>query len=274
MTEHLFETPTPIDLYVEQGRGTLRLEATETTTTAVTVTGPHADQVSVEQHGAEISIVCPRQGLGFRSADFRVEVTVTLPTDSRLVTRLGSADLVMTGRLGESRLKSGSGDTSLDTLAAAVSLETGSGDVRVRTAAGDLRIKSGSGDVAIGRVTGRVAVSAGSGDVTITDGDGPAVVKSGSGDLTIAVAGADASYTTGSGDLRIHEATRGRFETTSASGDVAVAVRAGVPVWTDVSTISGQLRSTLSGTGRPEPGQDHVELRTTTVSGDVDLSQA
>lgn len=274
MTEHHFETPAPIDLYVEQGRGALRLQATETSTTVVTVTGPHADRVGVEQHGTQISIVGPREGLGFRAADSRVDVTVTLPTDSRLVTRLGSADLTATGRLGECRLKSGSGDTSLDVLAAAVSLETGSGDVRVREAAGDLRIKSGSGDVAISRVTGRVAVSTGSGDVTIGDGEGPAVVKSGSGDLTIAVAGADASYTTGSGDLRIREATRGRFETKSASGDVAVAVRAGVPVWTDVSTLTGHLRSTLSGTGRPAPGQDHVELRTTTVSGDVDLTQA
>ena len=48
---------------------------------------------------------------------------------------------------------------------------------------------------------------------------------------------------------------------------------AGVPVWTDVHTVTGTIHSTLEGAGQPEPGADHVELRTTTVSGDIDLTQ-
>ncbi|MCY7396898.1 MAG: DUF4097 domain-containing protein [Nocardioides sp.] len=274
MPEHHFETPTPIDLHVELGRGAVRLDAVATTTTHITVTGTQADQVRVEQRGQAVSIVGPRDGLGFRSGDCRLDVTVTLPLDSRLVSRLGSADLSVTGQLGESQLKSGSGDVSLDALSGAASLETGSGDVLIRTAGDDLQVKSGSGDVAITRVTGRLAVSTGSGDIVIEGTQGPSVVKTGSGDLTITSAGADASYTTGSGDLRIREAIRGRFVTKSASGDVAIAVRAGVPVWTDINTVSGHIHSTLQGAGQPEPGQDHVELRTITISGDVDLSEA
>lgn len=274
MAEHHFETLTQIDLYVELGRGAVRLDATETTTTDIIVTGPGADKVHVEQRGQEVSIIGPRDGLGFRSGEAHVDVTVSLPTDSRLVSRLGSADLSLTGRLGKSQLKTGSGALTLDTLSAPCSIETGSGDVRLRAASADLQVKSGSGDVTITRVEGRLAVSSGSGDIDVDGAEGPSVVKSGSGDLTIGSAHADASYTTGSGDLRIREATRGKFVTKSASGDVAIAVRAGVPVWTDINTVSGRIHSSLAGAGQPEPGQDHVELRTVTVSGDVDLSEA
>jgi len=53
-----------------------------------------------------------------------------------------------------------------------------------------------------------------------------------------------------------------------------VGVPAGLPVWTDISTVSGEIRSSLTGAGEPEPGAEHLELRAKTVSGDVVLTQA
>ena len=58
-----------------------------------------------------------------------------------------------------------------------------------------------------------------------------------------------------------------------ASGDVKVGVPAGVPVWTDVSTITGDIRSSLQSAGEPTEGADHVELRAKTVSGDIVVTQ-
>ena len=58
------------------------------------------------------------------------------------------------------------------------------------------------------------------------------------------------------------------------AGDVHVGVRAGVPVWTDISTVSGEIRSSLTGAGEPEPGAEHLELRAKTVSGDVTILRA
>ena len=43
------------------------------------------------------------------------------------------------------------------------------------------------------------------------------------------------------------------------------------PVWTDISSLTGRIHSTLSGAGQPAEGQDHVEVRAVTVSGDVEL---
>lgn len=276
MSEHHFETPTSIDLYVELGRGSLRLDATapgtEAGTTLVEVTGPGADRVVVEQRNLEISVHGPREGLGFDPVPTSVDVVVRLPADSRLVARLGSAVLEVRGSLGSTHVKAGAGDVRLDVLSHSCTVETGSGDVHVTRADGEVRVKSGSGDVTVARASGALAVSTGSGDVRIDRTDAACAVKTGSGDLVIGTAGAGATYATASGDLRIHRADRGRITSSSASGDVAVAVPSGVPVWTDITTVSGRIHSTVPSAGRPGPDQDHLELRTNTVSGDVHLS--
>ena len=49
--ERTFDTPEPIQLYVELGSGEVRIDATDTTTTEVTATGPGSDDVTVEQPG-------------------------------------------------------------------------------------------------------------------------------------------------------------------------------------------------------------------------------
>ena len=79
---------------------------------------------------------------------------------------------------------------------------------------------------------------------------------------------------TGSGDFLIDLARRGRLTAKGASGDVVVGIPAGMPVWTDLSTVSGSIRSSLEGAGQPAEGEDHVELRAKTVSGDIVLNKA
>jgi hypothetical protein len=44
-------------------------------------------------------------------------------------------------------------------------------------------------------------------------------------------------------------------------------------VWTDLTTVSGAIRSDLEGVGQPEDGAEHLELRAKTVSGDIVLKQ-
>ena len=272
MTEYHFDTPQPVSLYVEIGKGTVRVDAIDTTESHVQVTGRDADQVRVEQSGDQITVVAP-QRTGFLSGDTRLDVSVTVPTDSDLAARTGSADISVDGTLGSGKIKSGSGDVRLDTFGGPALVDTGSGDIRLDEARAELRIKSGSGSVDIGRVESAVSVSTGSGDVEIGSASGPTVVKTGSGDLTVADARNDVSMSTGSGDLVIGAAQRGRLTAKGASGDVRVGIPAGVPVWTDLSTLSGEIRSSLRGAGEPQEGADHVELRAKTVSGDILLTE-
>jgi DUF4097 and DUF4098 domain-containing protein YvlB len=273
MTQHHFETHEPVDLFVEIGKGSVEVTATETTESRVDIAGRDAEQVTVEQSGKRISVVAPRQRSGFFGGDSKLDVTVTVPLHSELAVRTGSADITVSGTVGTSQLKSGSGDVRTDDLSGPALVETGSGDVDIQVANAELRVKSGSGRVRVGHAESAVAASTGSGDVEIGTSNGPAAVKTGSGDLKVVDANTDVSLVTGSGDLMVGTAHRGRFTMKGASGDVHIGIPAGLPVWTDISTLSGSIRSDLESAGEPAEGADHVELRAKTVSGDIVLTQ-
>lgn len=273
MTEHQFETPRPVRLHVEIGKGTVQVAATDTTQTRVEITGRDADQVDVHQDGDRVVVIGPRQRGGFFGPDHRLDVVIGVPTGSDVWCRTGSADITVTGVVCEAQLKSGSGDIEVDTASGPLVAESGSGDIRVEEARDKLMSKSGSGDVLVVDANGNLMVSTGSGSVQLWTTRAPAVVKTGSGDVKVGDAGTDLMMTSGSGDLVVTTARRGRVTVKSASGDVQVGVPAGVPVWTDVSTVSGEIRSNLRGAGQPEPGADHLEVRAKVVSGDVVLTE-
>jgi hypothetical protein len=270
--QHAFSTPRPPRLYVQIGAGDVRLTTGDLDQTLVEVAGQDADQVAVEQRDDTISVIGPRR-TGFFRGGSDLDVVVTLPHDSELVTRLGSADVVASGRLRQVRLETGSGDTELDEVTSEASVKTGSGGVRVRTVGGPAVVKTGSGDVEIGDLHGPARLSTGSGDITVRATSSPVDAKSGSGSIEIREAAADASLSTASGDLRVGRFPAGRLSAKNVTGDIRVGIPAGVPVWTDVSSATGAVRSSLLGAGEPADGQDYVELRASTVSGDVLLEQ-
>jgi len=237
MSTYQFETLEPVDLYVENGSGSVTVTADDTAETTVEITGRHADETVVRQDGRQISVIAPKLRSGFLGGDSKLDMTIKVPTDSTLAVKTGSANVTATGSYRGGQVKSGSGD------------------VRVQYAGGAIAVSTGSGDVEIGT----------SGAST--------VVKTGSGDLNIGESHDDVQMSTGSGDLVIRTAHRGKLTAKGASGDVQIGVPAGVPVWTDVSTVSGEIRSGLEGAGEPEEGADHLEVRAKTVSGDIVLTQ-
>ena len=272
--ERTFDTPEPVELYVELGTGEVRIEATETSTTEVTATGAHADEVTVEQRGTRIAVVGPKRRTGFLGgSDSKILLTITVPAYSELVTKTGSADQHMTGTLAQVSARSGSGDIQLDTMTGPAVVDTGSGDITLNDAGADVRVKSGSGDIGVASVAGTTGISTGSGDVTVGAAGGAIVLKSGSGDLRVGQAHGDVNMSTASGDLAIDTQHRGGVIAKNASGDVRIGIPAGVPVWTDVSTVTGHITSTLEGAGQPQSGEDYIEVRAKTVSGDIALKQ-
>jgi DUF4097 and DUF4098 domain-containing protein YvlB len=273
MTTQEFETHQPVDLYVENGSGLVSVQADDTTATTVEITGRHADEAIVRQDGNQISVLAPKMRAGFLGGDTKLDIRITVPSDSTLAVKTGSADVTATGSYDGGQVKSGSGDVSIEILDGPAVVETGSGDVRIDTADQELRIKSGSGDIRVQYAGGSVSISTGSGDIEIGTNNAPAVIKTGSGDLNVIESRGDVAMTTGSGDFVIRSASRGRLSAKGASGDVHVGIPAGVPVWTDVSTVTGAIRSSLQGAGEPEPGADHVEVRAKVVSGDIVLTQ-
>jgi DUF4097 and DUF4098 domain-containing protein YvlB len=274
MTDHTFSTPQPVDLFVEIGRGSVAIAASETDHTHVTISGRDADQVLVRQDGRQVSVIGPKQRGVFFGGDQGLDVRITLPTDSNPAVRTGSADITVSGTVGNAQLKSGSGTVRIDAASGPLLAETGSGDIRIEESRDALKIKSGSGDIVVGAAAAVVSVSTGSGDVRVGSSAGPTVVKTGSGDLEVGESTNDVTLSTGSGTLVITRAHRGRVTAKGASGDVRIGIPAGVPVWTDITTVSGEIRSQLTGAGEPAAGVDHVEVRARTVSGDVLLVES
>jgi DUF4097 and DUF4098 domain-containing protein YvlB len=275
------ETPGPVKLYVEVGRGRLEATASDPATdpaseaghTTIELSGPGAEETEVIEDGDQISIIGPRQRAGFLGGDRAVQVRVTVPSASQLITKTGSADQVVRGTWTMVRSRTGSGDVEVARVTGPATLESGSGDTSVERAEGDVRVKSGSGDVQLGVLLSSAVVSTGSGDVSVGEATGTTVVKTGSGDVEVADSRADLSVSTGSGDAAVRLQHRGSVTTKTASGSVRIGVPGGIPVWTDVSTISGRLHSTLEGAGQPADGEDYIEIRATSASGDISLEQ-
>ena len=112
----------------------------------------------------------------------------------------------------------------------------------------------------------------GSGDVLVGTAGTRTVVRTGSGDLEVGDSLGTVTLTTGSGDLTVRHARGGRLSAKGGSGDVRVAVPRGLPVWTDISTMTGQVRSDLESAGPPADGAPHLEVLARTMSGDVVLT--
>jgi DUF4097 and DUF4098 domain-containing protein YvlB len=268
-----FETPEPIALYVEIGKGQVRIHARDTQQTVVEIDGQNADDVEVTFSDNELRVVAPKDGSGWFGRDRDLDVDVELPTGSDLAVKTGSADIEIDGQVNDARLKSGSGDITCDTFAGTARIDTGSGDIEISEAHAELMAKSGSGDISVGTCLGELNVSTGSGDVEVGTANARSVVKTGSGDLKVVTANSDVSLSTGSGDMEIGSVRRGRVNVKGASSDVRIGIPAGTPVWADINTVTGSVHSDIESVGAPQEGQEHVELQARTVSGDIVLSQ-
>lgn len=271
--QQVFSTPEPVELYVEIGSGTIQVRADDVDETTVDVSGNDADDVTIEQRGRQIVVRGPQRRTRLFGSSTELYVKVTVPIGSDLSTETGSADLDAVGQLGNLRANSGSGMVRAEAAAGDVSIQTGSGDIRLRQVDGNLRTQSGSGGVYVDTMTGSSSLSSGSGDLEVGTAQGELACKSGSGDVVVASSSESLTATTASGDISVGNVSRGSIRLRAVSGDVIVGVTPGVPVWTDVSCLSGRVTSHLAGAGQPEDGQDYIELRVNTVSGDVVLEE-
>ncbi|MFF9477445.1 DUF4097 domain-containing protein [Streptomyces sp. NPDC014733] len=187
------------------------------------------------------------RGKGWR--DHRAEVSVTVPSATRVDVGSVGASAVVTGVAGPTRVHTVSGDSTLVGLTGEVHAETVSGRVEAQGVTGGLRFHSVSGDL------------------TVLDG-GAATVRadSVSGDMVLDLdpsdRGADIQLTSVSGEvaIRLPEPADTRVEAGTTSGTLANAfdtLRVGGG-W-GAKNLSGTLGS---GAGR---------LKATTVSGGLAL---
>jgi DUF4097 and DUF4098 domain-containing protein YvlB len=257
MNPTTFTTPNGLRLELRILSGSIDIETVHTSESILEIDGerdPSDFRVELSElaEGGHRLLVEQHRRRAFalgRSRDLRVRIRAPLGIHVKADT--GSAKLQAEGEIGSLAFRSGSGDVAFDRVRGDVTINVASGDVEGKCVDGDLTANSASGDIRLDVVGGDL------------------VARSVSGDVEIDAAGGSAHVSTASGDISVGGLARGEATFRSVSGDVDVTVARGTAVWLDLSSVSGEAVSDLAmGEGSGNRGVG-LELRATSVSGDI-----
>ncbi|MER5852634.1 DUF4097 family beta strand repeat-containing protein [Streptomyces sp. NPDC002012] len=276
-----FDTPQPISVNAHVDAGSIQFAATGRADTVVDVAPRDpkkdqdvraAEQTEVTYASGVLTVRTPKQRylLGRTGT---VDVTVELPTGSRIDMTGAWAQVLGEGRLGEVRVKTSSGDVRLDTTGP-LQLTASHGSITVDRIEGMAEITTSSGSLRVGTVDGPAVLKNSHGTTTVGTATGDLRVSGANGDINIERAEGSVAATTAHGTLRVAEVTCGTVQLETSYGAIEVGVREGTAAWLDVSSRSGQVRNTLTASETPEKTEDTVEVRARTRHGNIDVRRA
>ncbi|MFE6281049.1 DUF4097 domain-containing protein [Streptomyces sp. NPDC057877] len=276
-----FDTPAPISATAHVEAGSIRFTAGDRTDTVVEVRprdpkrdldARAAEQTEVTYANGVLTVRTPKQRyLVGRTGT--VDVTVELPTGSRVDMTGAWAQVLGEGRLGEVRVKTSSGDVRLDTTGP-LHLTASHGSITVDRVEGTAQITTSSGSMRVGLLDGSAVLKNSHGTTTVDAATGDLRVNGANGDIEIRRAEASVTATTAHGTLRVGEVARGSVQLETSYGAIEVGIREGTAAWLDVSSGSGQVRNTLTASDTPEKTEDTVEVRARTRYGNIDVLRA
>jgi DUF4097 and DUF4098 domain-containing protein YvlB len=201
----------------------------------VIVVGSSSDQIRVrgssENDNIRMDATSSRVNLelvsGFRrSSDIRFEISV--PYGVRVIAHTQGGDVHIRGTRGPVEVRTQNGDVDLDEVTELLDVNTLSGDIKAHGITADVDIGSTAGRVELTDVRGNVSAQTTSGDIEIRRTTSKLVrAKTTSGDVTY--------------DGVIDPA--GRYDLSSHSGDVDVAIPADASAQLTVSTWNGGVDS-------------------------------
>ncbi|GLP65834.1 hypothetical protein TUSST3_24540 [Streptomyces sp. TUS-ST3] len=275
-----FDTPEPISVNAHVAAGSLRLTAGERRDTVVEVR-PRDPERDKDVRAAEQTEVTFAGGvLTVRTKERRMigpsgvaDVTVELPTGSRVEVTGAWAQVLGEGRLGEVRVKTSVGDVRLDTTGP-VELTASHGSVVVDRIEGRAVITTSSGNLRVGTVDGPAVLKNSNGNTNVGAVSGELRVSGANGAIDIACAEASVTGTATNGVLRVAEVVRGEVQLETSNGSIEIGVREGTAAWLDVSSQRGLVRNALTASEAPEQTEDTVKVRARTNWGNIDVFRA
>ncbi|MEV8503572.1 DUF4097 family beta strand repeat-containing protein [Actinoplanes sp. NPDC051475] len=273
-----FDTPGPITAVVELLVGDARIAAGDRTDTVVDVrpTDPSSDadvraagQTRVEYADGRLLVKTPKaRNLGLFGRTGSVDLQICLPAGSRLEAEASVAAFHCTGVLGETRIKTATGDLRLEHTAA-VHLHTSSGAIVLDIAAGETHATTASGSIQLGDIGGAAVVRNSNGDSRVGRVRGDLRVKAANGDVLVGHVGGDVTASTANGSIRVEEVVRGTVSVQTAAGSLEVGVAPGTAAYLDLHTSFGKVRNELQDGTAPESGEQSVTVRARTSFGDI-----
>jgi Toastrack DUF4097 len=194
-----FDTPAAVTAVLDIPAGRIQVIAADRADTTVEVLPANAskardvkaaEQTKVEFGDGVLRIKAPEAKNQILGPSGSIEVTVQLPTGSRIEAKAAGAEFRGVGRLGDVACEGAYGAVKIDEAAS------------VRMAA--------YGDVTVGRLTGSAEISALKGDIHIAEAtSGTVVLRTQLGDVTVGAAhGVSASLDASTGYGRIHNALK------------------------------------------------------------------
>ncbi|MCX5341751.1 DUF4097 family beta strand repeat-containing protein [Streptomyces atratus] len=276
-----FDTPQPISVNAHVDAGSIQFAAADRADTVVDVAprNPNkgqdvraAEQTEVTYSGGKLHIRTPKQRY-LVGPTGTVDVTVELPTGSRVDMTGAWAQVLGEGRLGEVHVKTSSGDVRLDTTGP-LQLTASHGSITVDRIEGPAEITTSSGSLRVGTVDGTAVLKNSHGATTVGAATGDLRVSGANGDISIERAESSVAATTAHGTLRVAEVACGTVQLETSYGAIEVGIREGTAAWLDVSSGRGQVRNTLDASETPEKTEDTVEVRARTRWGNIDVRRA
>ncbi|MFI6339075.1 DUF4097 family beta strand repeat-containing protein [Streptomyces sp. NPDC050535] len=217
-----FDTTAPVSVVLDIPAGRIRLIAADRTDTTVEILPADAakgrdvkaaeqTEVAYSESDGVLRIEVPAAKNRILGTSGSIEVTVQLPTGSRVEAKAASAEFRGVGRLGDVAFEGAQGSVKLD--------ETGSARLTVL-----------AGDISVGRLGGPAEISTQKGDIGIAEAaHGTVTLRTEHGDISVGAAhGVSASLDAGTAYGRVHNALRNTdgaaagldIHATTAYGDI------------------------------------------------------
>ncbi|MEV7085184.1 hypothetical protein AB0O07_04665 [Streptomyces sp. NPDC093085] len=275
-----FDTPEPISVTGHLGAGSLRLVAADRPDTVVEVRPRDPGRDRDVRAAERTEVGCVSGILTIRAKERPligpsgfVDVTVELPTGSRVDVTGSWAEVIGEGRLGEVRVKNSFGDVRLDATGP-LKATVPHGALTVDRVEGGAEITSATGSVRVGHIEGPAVLKNANGPTTVGTVTGELRLSGANSGIDIGRAGASVTGTATNGRLHIAEVSSGEVRLETSNGAIQVGVRAGTAAWLDLGSERGQVRNALAAAEGPEETEGSVTIRARTGWGTIDILRA
>jgi Putative adhesin len=273
-----FDTPQPISAVVELSVGDVRITASDRDDTVVEIRPSDdshepdvraAELTRVEYSAGRLLVRVPKQrGISLFRGPGLVDVTIDLPAGSQLYGDASVAAFHCAGRLGETRIKTSTGDIQLE-YANSLEVSTGAGAIVVDRVAGPAEVSTGSGRLRLREIDGAAVIKNSNGDSWIGEVTGDLRVNAANGSITVDHASGDVDARSANGDVRVGGVTRGSATLKTSMGEIEVGIQAGTAARLDVHTQFGRIHNQLDSSDGPGPSDQTVEVSARTSYGDI-----
>ena len=223
-------------------------------------------KIEVKEEGNTLRIETKYPEPSIRSLNVSIDYHLLIPDKAAVKIKSVSGDVTLQQIGGTTEVDVVSGDIEVMKADKGVDCKSVSGDLELRSINGDAFLKTVSGDISLGKINGSIEAESVSGDIELIDVSGAKVVKGNalSGSITY------------QGDIN----PAGRYELKSHSGEIEMVLPSNAAFDLEASTFSGDIESDfeimVTGKFSKKKVQGTVNgggavVILNTFSGDIDL---